>query len=545
MARRKRYTEEELKADLAIWIKANGGELAHSQLKKTNTSLFNACINRYKSIGKTAAHFNLPFQEKRLWTKEVLAEQFAILKKTGPITKSRADTVDKNLYPAACRKFGSWNNALNELGYEDDIKLRRTDTSLLQEVDAWIDEHGKLNYIRMRKTNPALFSALTKKFGSVKKAAAHYERPYEEVHRSWTRGRVIEKIKDRYNKDLSLFSSDIRKEDPALFTQIGHYFRAVKTALKAAGINDAKLLAGKNKWTMEEFIEELINYAGESKEVNAQQLRSDYGALARACPKYFSTTRKAVEYAGLKYIGHERWTDEEVLQELKEIAKSGPIIPHEIRADNSALYSAVTKRGGFHKFCNDHDIPYGGLKEWNKKELDWELRLFYSQHKKPFSDTLLRYNNQALYNAAKQHYESIENAARKNAIPFERQIRKWTAQTIEQRLIEILEGHEIVNISTILEEDASLYHKLSKSHGSVKDAIIDCIERNNLSCRYKSRRNPLWTKEKVIQDLQTMAIAKNDMRSIKIRQTNPSLYSASRRCFGTYAIALDAAAIKL
>lgn len=126
------------------------------------------------------------------------------------------------------------------------------------------------------------------------------------VKQKWSKQRIIETIRDLYQKGVDISASNISKNHIPLFTAScsRRYFSSWGNAVRAAGIDYDKILeAGKSrrrekltKWTREQVLEE-IRRTGPK---NLLTTYRDRLALYSAARREFGSWKQALEAAGFR-----------------------------------------------------------------------------------------------------------------------------------------------------------------------------------------------------------------------------------------------------
>ena len=111
-----------------------------------------------------------------------------------------------------------------------------------------------------------------------------------------------------------------RSPTPAVSTSA-----AGSDAIKAAGLDYDKIRR-KSFWSKKKIVERILELkkAGEPLHVSAAEMK--YGGLVGAATVYFGSWRKAIKAAGLDYAKIKRqkeWSKEEIVSEIKRMKREG------------------------------------------------------------------------------------------------------------------------------------------------------------------------------------------------------------------------------
>lgn len=242
--------------------------------------------------------------------------------------------VDKLVYEASRRIFGSWRNAIRAAGIAPKRILtweRWSPARILVMIRHLSRRDRPLATDQLEQRYGNLVSAARRHFGSWTKAvlAAGVEPTKLQRVVPWTRERIIEAILTRVLRNESLVA---RLVEPRSMVEASHrYFDNWAAAVAAAGL-DPKLtvspprrgkrpLAAKapvpttkprkpqRRWTKEQIIAGLRARVREQKPINPSALEREDSALFCAARRHLGSWRGAVLAAGLDPVAHRRNSD--------------------------------------------------------------------------------------------------------------------------------------------------------------------------------------------------------------------------------------------
>jgi hypothetical protein len=104
--------------------------------------------------------------------------------------------------------------------------------------------------------------------------------------RTWSRSLVIERMRERQRKGLSLRPKDVQRSDGSLYTSANRLFGSYSVAAKRLGVRTAK-----RRWTKAMVIRELRRAAGNDRRLTARKAtpplvmaaQTLFGAFSTAC----------------------------------------------------------------------------------------------------------------------------------------------------------------------------------------------------------------------------------------------------------------------
>lgn len=106
----------------------------------------------------------------RKWSQKRVIEKIRKLaKEKHSLSSNIMQKIEKPLYMAAVRKFGSWGKAVTAAGLDYEkirVRKKRTPDNIHREIKILIRQSEDLSYSNMRKNYPALLGAAMKKIGN-------------------------------------------------------------------------------------------------------------------------------------------------------------------------------------------------------------------------------------------------------------------------------------------------------------------------------------------------------------------------------------------
>ena len=325
--------------------------LTYTWLKKEDPVVATQACYLFGSWRTALKKADLKGMKFNSWSKQKIISQIKkCYARYGCLSDSFVKKKNMKLYISARIYFGGWGQAVEASGYNysDFVKIKDRSLPLLtKDLTKWSKEHGALNASEMRKKDEALYTAASKRFGSIENAAKELGLPYYGKLKYWTKELVAEEIKKRDRMGLSLKPSRIIKDDLCLYKAIRRYFKSSKAAFAYSGCKCDDFFEH-NKYTPEILIKALRRWNKKHGVLNSTSLKLTDSVLFSAVNAKFGSVEKAAKKAGLPYKSRlTRWSPEKVLATLrKRVAKGKIMIPSKVREDNRSLYNATRRYFG-------------------------------------------------------------------------------------------------------------------------------------------------------------------------------------------------------
>jgi len=266
------------------------------------------------------------------WTREQIIRNLLEREAKGlPLTVG-GEGVDKSLYAAARRIFGSWRNAIQAAGIAPQQVLtweRWSPGRILVMIRHLARRDRPLTTLQMERRYHNIVSAARRHFGSWNKAVlAAGVKPTKLLRViPWNEERVIEAILTRALRNESLAA---RVVEPRSLVEAGHrFFGGWAAAVTAAGLDLAtteppprrtkrsrltstrassttKANAPRVPWNKERVVAGLLARLREQKPLYSTALARDERSLYHAARRYFGSWNQAMLAAGLDPAAHRR-----------------------------------------------------------------------------------------------------------------------------------------------------------------------------------------------------------------------------------------------
>lgn len=292
----------------------------------------------------------------------------------------------------------------------------------------------------------------------------------------------------------------------------------------------------KENWSKEKVIFEIQLLVSNNKSIKYTDVRKVRYSLILASYRYFGSWRTAVNAAGYTSINR-RWNKDEVIVEILNRKTSGlPLNSLSIRKTDHKLLSAAGRWfGSWENAIKAAGLDYLPLyDEWSDKQVLVDIN-------KRIKDGLsirghdVYLDNSKLY-AAKSRFKSWREAVSSAGLLDEYISVKWNKlkikAVIEQR---VAEGKK-VNSWSVQKDDESLYTGAVRHFGSWDNALTACgLDLSEI------KEWGFWTPEVVIKRIKQRVQDGKKLYLTTVSKQNGSLVVMSKRFFGSWAKAVEAA----
>lgn len=273
-------------------------------------------------------------RQGRRWTRARVKSEIRALAAGGrPLNHESIKKSRGNLDFAARTLFGSWNRALAACGIDGrKVRLRRewTRESVVAAISAEARSGRPMNYTAIKVRNVGLAMAAVLRFGSWDSAlrAARIDPVDVRMRRAWTRTQVLEGAREFY---AGMSKSRAKKLDPRLRKAAEYYFGGWHQATLAAGLN----LPPPVRWSRDRVLEEIRSRHRKRLSLRRTVIEGEMSGLLAAANRIFGNWPAAVHAAGLSELlsrSSQRWTRDELIQLLRKLKKEAGFVDRKVLA---------------------------------------------------------------------------------------------------------------------------------------------------------------------------------------------------------------------
>jgi hypothetical protein len=365
---------------------------------------------------------------------------------------SRADS---GLYQAGIKHFESWDNAMLAANVKPTYR-RWTKQRVIDEIR---DRHDRgLSMHGIAKDDRGLYQASVSRFGSWPKALAAAGLTFRRWSRpqEWTRERVLQGIRDRHRQGRPMNRTWC--EDSQLYDAAKSRFGGWQKALLAVGIESRP----RQRWTKQRVLE-AIRFHDKQGHCFSQVCKDNY-ALYIAATRRFGNWQNAVEAAGFEVKRARRWSKESVLATLRSWDRSPDV---DLRKVDPGLVGAAFRRfGGLLKALEAAGVE--PRNRWTKQRL---IRVIQDGYVRGLPIEFAGFKNIALAAAATRRFGSWSAALHAAGISWQPPPpkKKWNPQKVIQCILTHVEAGNALN--KVWQDDRRLHAAARNHFGSWNEAL--------------------------------------------------------------------------
>jgi hypothetical protein len=447
---------------------------------------------------------------RQAWSKEIVVETILAHLQQGA-NVSNLWQRDPNLYATAKRFFGNWRNACKAAGIKIGRK-RWTRESLLEFIHTHYGSPDPRNHMYLKLIYGSQ-GAAKRLFGSWSAAveAAGFQ---PKICRKWSKEKIIKTIRQYHAQGIPfhrMIRQDRRMSNAAL-----RYFGGWRRAVRAAGFDVKEL----RRWSKPKIIAMLRQCRCPVTGKRTAVIGSDLGWAAR---KYFGSLPAALEAAGIPVP--KPWSAQRVIDTLQERQQGGLSLTKP-QMEDSPLYSAACRYfGNWRKALVAAGFPVKPHRKWSKEII---LAAIQAGEQEGLSPQEI-WRRDPLLAAAAIRYFRRSHLALKAAGLTPRALlaagispnsgHKWDKEKI---LAEIQSKHKQGRpLSHFWKEESALFHAACRHFGNWQNVLK--------AAGYPTRRYRRWSKEKMIEELQSWRRAS----PTEMRRIDPNLARVTTQFFGT------------
>ncbi|MCO8122609.1 hypothetical protein NHH03_12755 [Stieleria sp. TO1_6] len=373
------------------------------------------------------------------------------------------------------------------------------------------------------KMHPQLDAAARRYFGSVRAALDAAGLPCGKrppPYNDWSKQTVVDAIRQRHNDRESLWRTN--REDPSLYSAGKRLFGTWTKARAAAGLPKPT----RDFYSPDEVCMKIIELY--ERELPLAFSSHNDEKLRRSARKHFGGWRGAVKSLGLESELPRQWTEQNVLEAIRERRAAGHCL-YKTHAEDKSLFAAAVKRfGDWQKALKAAGLDVKTREKWSKDKVIERLRALGTK----FPGENIRNIDSNLAHAAARRFGTLGKAI--EAAGIEPPRRRWT----EDRIISAIQERYIAGEPQHIEGlgDIPLAQAAKRRFGTWAAAV----EAAGLVDRITVRK-PLryWTADDVIAEIQKWHTEGHEFKDVWTHYT--ALVNAARRHFPTWRAAMEAA----
>lgn len=452
----------------------------------------------------------------RYWTKELIIDELRRVRKDGPKPDMRIDS-------AARRHFGSLKAALDAAGLQFGktglAQKKWTKELIVHEIRSRANSYAKLK--KTRSEDSRLYAVAIKKFGSWGKALEAAEVTSIIDDYFYTLDEVQMKIVELYEKNIPLRLN--RQKDEKFKRSVIKRFGTWRQAVKSLGLGPMLL----RDWTDQKVIEAIRNRWAEGHELS--RTRAEDPGLASAAVLRFGGWVKALEAAGFEGQARRRLTNDEVLEAIRVHVANYPSLP--ISVHNKKLADLARSRfGTLHRAYLKANVP--PFRDcWTRQRVIAEINRKYQIGRLYDSDG---FGDPELAKVSRRFFggwaEAVEAAGLSSKITVPKPPRKWDANDVIDVIRRCRSNGQ--SFSQMIHTNKGLKRAAKRNFDSWSEAIIAAGFELS-ACK--------WSREEIVSQIQERVRSGMTLRATDSENFN--LVSASKRFFGSWKLALDAAGV--
>jgi hypothetical protein len=296
--KRQRWDEERVIAEIEE-LHRSGESIAAS---KVPNALLKAGKRYYDTWQNAVEAAGFSYDEVRLvrepYSKAELVDILRDLAKKQP-RMTLAELDRQSFYPALVHLFGSVDAALKRARLQEWPVRERLPAMSREEAIKALRQRERVgkgtNWGAVQAEDHLLWHSGVLHFGEWERFTEAAGVDTESHQRRWTSEALLDALRDRDRKGLSMKPEDVKRDEPRLFwSVVGHFKSYIKAVRRVAYAPWALTY-----WTPEMVIERLRSIAGKRKRLTGRQAG---GALVNQCQKHFGSYSAACRAAGLDAV---------------------------------------------------------------------------------------------------------------------------------------------------------------------------------------------------------------------------------------------------
>lgn len=244
----------------------------------------------------------------------------------------------------------------------------------------------------------------------------------------WTPERVLQELRERNEKGLSMRTKDVVKEAVSLYDYARKYYGSWHLALEEIGVDvvathHRKIKEDRGFWTAEQVLLEIQKLKEQGENLDTTSVRKANGSLVSQSSIFFGGWYAALEASGLNPDDYREnkpkgyWTADTVGEEIRERAKLKlSIDPKDVAKEHSSIYyAAIRIYGSWYTAVDESGVSPDNYRVrnshgyWTAERVLKEIQTREERGKSLMPADIIR-NDRKLYNYAKQFHGSYRTA---------------------------------------------------------------------------------------------------------------------------------------
>lgn len=299
-------------------------------------------------------------------------------------------------------------------------------------------------------------------------------------------------------------------------------------------------------WTKEIIIDAL-------KEINTTPLSNKFIKthdlnLYKACYRHFRNCEEAATIAGLEFENTRiRWSAEKVIIEIQDKHKNDmPLNDYYANKNYLKLYSAGQRYyGSWKNAVEAANIPYSSIQKakgngyWNIDNFKLAVNKIMQSEK--INSSYMQKHHLDIYSAGCTLFESWNEALKAIGIEVSDVMlyERWTKVKVIHQIKLLHQQNEDLSYKNMKTNYNPLLKAALRNFESLPKALAACdIDYEQY---LTSKRKGYWTKEKIIEEIQSIENNANPLNSGYVMNNYKGFYNTARKAFGTWENAVVAA----
>ena len=290
----------------------------------------------------------------------------------------------------------------------------------------------------------------------------------------WSNRKIFSQVRSymkRHDVDV-VYASDISKYNECLYQAICRKYSNWATFTTALGL-DPEACRLRRTWSREGALQALCEWSAVNGTLGTSRLLETDSALYHAVLTYCGSLEASCQELGLPYERQrEVWTPPLVLERIRELHKTESGLLTQTAADAAYPTLSNSARRFFGSWTKAKEVAGIDETDWRKnpRQLAERLRKWMAEHGE-LRSTTLRKTDSILAGALRRRYGSLEIAAKALNIVYKQKNKKWTQETLIERLREMHNDKISLTPENLRNTHSGVSVAVRKHFGTLSDAI--------------------------------------------------------------------------